>query len=80
MVVPAWVRLPRVDPEDLEQLTLRVVKCDVLEYRCPMCGNRERSDVAGLEPCCTGPGYTDEHPMVPMVLTERERMATVLSF
>lgn len=70
VVVPGWIRLPEVDPEDLEGLTLRVLKENVLTYQCPTCGNQERSDIAGLEPCCTGPTWRDEHPMEVMELTE----------
>ncbi len=67
--VPGWVRLPeRVDPEDLETLTLQPVKKGVLEYECLECGNRARSDIAGLEPCCTGPSWTNDHVMTVMVL------------
>ncbi len=69
VIIPAWVRLPeRVDPQDLETLTLQPVNDGVLTYRCPVCGNRERSDIAGLEPCCTGPSWTDDHPMEVMKL------------
>lgn len=72
------MRLPEnVDPEDLETLTLQPVKRGVLEYECPTCGSRSRQDIAGLEPCCTGPGVRDEHPMEIMVLVDRDRAATV---
>lgn len=82
VVVPSWVRLPDVrDPEDLETLTLQQVKKDVLEYECPVCGNRVRSDIAGLEPCCTGPDpYLDEHPMEPMRLLDPDCAATVVGY
>lgn len=73
------MRLPDVDPNDLEAVTLRVVKKDVLEYECPLCGNRTRSDIAGLEPCCTGPGIRDEHPMEVMRLLSPERTTTVVA-
>ena len=78
--MPSWVRLPPVDSTDLEAITLQVVKEGVLEYQCQVCGNRTRSDIAGLEPCCTGPGYTDEHPMEAMVLVEPDRAGTVVGF
>ena len=78
--MPSWVRLPPVDSTDLEAVTLQVVKEGVLEYQCPACGNRTRSDIAGLEPCCTGPGYTDEHAMEAMVLVEPDRARTIVGF
>lgn len=34
-------------------------------FRCPMCGNTETLDTE-MEPCCTGPSWTDDHPMVVM--------------
>jgi hypothetical protein len=81
VIVPGWVRLPvNVHPEDLETLTLQPVKQNVLEYRCPVCGNRERSDIAGLEPCCTGPGVTDDHPMEVMVLLDPSNAASRVAF
>lgn len=71
VVVPAWVRLPQnIDPEDLETLTLQPVKSGVLEYECPECGNRTRSELAGLEPCCTGPTWRNEHAMAIMRLVD----------
>lgn len=36
-------------------------------YRCPLCGRQESNDQR-LEPMCTGPSWTDEHPMEPMIL------------
>lgn len=79
MIVPGWVRLPQVDPLDLEASTMQVVKDGVLEYVCPTCGNRARTDIAGLEPCCTGPGASDEHPMELMVLVDQERATLVVA-
>jgi hypothetical protein len=65
------VRLQQnIDPADLETLTLQPIKDGVLEYECPMCGNRARSDLAGLEPCCTGPSWTNDHPMEIMLLAQ----------
>jgi hypothetical protein len=65
------VRLQRnIDPDDLETLTLQPIKDGVLEYECPACGNRARSDLAGLEPCCTGPSWTNDHPMEIMLLAQ----------
>lgn len=70
VVVPDWVNLPvEVDPDDLETLMHQPVKKGVLTYRCPVCPNTYRSDVAGLEPCCTGPNLgLDEHVMEIMEL------------
>jgi hypothetical protein len=74
------VKLPEnLDREDLEAVTMQVVKEQVLEYQCPVCPNRIRIDIAGLEPCCTGPGYTDEHAMEIMVLVDPERARTVVA-
>lgn len=81
VVIPGWVQLPAVDPIDLEALTLQVVKKNVLEYECQVCGNRYRTDIAGLEPCCTGTNpQADEHPMEVMTLLEQERAATIIAF
>jgi hypothetical protein len=30
-------------------------------FRCPMCGRQERNDQR-MEPMCTGPSWTDDHP------------------
>jgi hypothetical protein len=73
------VRLPRVAPDDLEALTMQVVKRNVLEYVCDVCGNRYRNDIAGLEPCCTGNDpYQDEHPMEIMRLLDPIQSRTVI--
>ncbi len=72
VIVPGWVRLPAsIDPEDFETLTLQPVQDGVLEYECVVCGNRARSDLAGLEPCCTGPTWRNDHPMEIMRLVNR---------
>lgn len=36
-------------------------------FRCPLCGRQESNDQR-LEPMCTGPSWTDEHPPEPMIL------------
>ncbi len=36
-------------------------------YRCPMCGNQVRNDQR-MEPMCTGPSWTDDHPPEVMIL------------
>jgi hypothetical protein len=38
-------------------------------FVCPVCGKRERNDQR-MEPACTGPGWTDDHELTPMVLKE----------
>jgi hypothetical protein len=35
-------------------------------FRCPLCGRQERNDQR-LEPMCTGPSWTDDHPPEPMI-------------
>ena len=35
-------------------------------FRCPLCGRQERNDQR-MEPMCTGPGWTDEHPPEVMI-------------
>jgi hypothetical protein len=42
-----------------------VIKQDVFLHRCLLCGREERSDDK-YGPACTGPSWTDEHPMEPM--------------
>jgi hypothetical protein len=36
-------------------------------YRCPLCGRQERNDQR-MEPMCTGPSWTDDHPPEIMIL------------
>lgn len=36
-------------------------------FRCPLCGRQERNDQR-MEPMCTGPSWTDDHPPEVMVL------------
>lgn len=58
---------PGVDPDDLETIVMRPEPKGVW-WRCPICGNRFRNDVMGIEPVCTGPNLSlDEHMMEPMV-------------
>lgn len=62
LVIPSGV-----DPDDLETLVMQPVSRGVW-YRCPVCGNRYKTDVTGIEPVCTGPNLSlDEHIMEPMV-------------
>lgn len=39
----------------------------IFVFKCGFCGRIERSDKE-MEPMCTGPGWTDEHPPAVMVL------------
>lgn len=50
-----------------DHLVLNPQKVGVVVFRCPVCGSTARTDGAGLEPVCTGPGWRDEHPHEPMV-------------
>jgi hypothetical protein len=34
-------------------------------FRCPLCGNVIVNDQE-MPPCCTGPSWTDDHPLEPM--------------
>jgi hypothetical protein len=38
-------------------------------FVCPLCGRQETNDQR-MEPACTGPGWTDDHELTPMVLKE----------
>jgi len=60
---------PGVDPDDLDTIVLQPQKNAVINYVCPMCGHRIKSEYAGMvEPCCTGPHPSlDEHEMIPMI-------------
>lgn len=67
------VDLSRVDAED----PIRVVveagtanhKKAVFAFRCEMCGRVERNDQE-MTPACTGPSWTDDHPLEPMTAIE----------
>lgn len=50
-----------------DHLVLGPVKRGVVEFLCPVCKNRVRTDGDGMEPACTGPHPSlDEHPLTPM--------------
>lgn len=49
---------------------LIVTKTEPYVFICGICGRRERADDA-YAPACTGPGWTDEHPMEPMRLISK---------
>jgi hypothetical protein len=38
-------------------------------FVCPVCGRRERNNQE-MSPACTGPSWTDDHPMEPMMRVE----------
>ena len=38
-------------------------------FRCPICGKAEVADQR-MPPACTGPSWTDDHPLEPMELVE----------
>lgn len=38
-------------------------------FRCPLCGRQERNDQR-MEPMCTGPSWTDDHPPEVMILVQ----------
>lgn len=62
----AGLILPR-DTDDLERSVLKPEPKGVW-FICPVCRNRYRTDITGLEPVCTGPSLVrDEHPHTPMV-------------
>lgn len=65
------VDLSRADPEDplrtfVEAGTAEYKKT-VFVFKCEMCGNVVRAD-QDMEPMCTGPSWTDDHPPVVMTL------------
>lgn len=39
----------------------------IYTFRCPLCGRVERNNQA-MSPCCTGPSWTDDHPLEAMDL------------
>ena len=61
----------RSEPEE-QYLALGSVRMGVYEtgnrYRfvCPICGRKETNDQM-MSPACTGPSWTDDHPMEPMI-------------
>ena len=78
--IPTW--LPGVGPAPLipserkayrrDELGRTLVETGLLEtgvgfvFQCPLCGNRVRNDQR-MEPMCTGPSWTDDHPPEVMV-------------
>lgn len=72
------VDLSRLQPEEREPLLAEIhvgtahLKKTVFIYRCPLCGKTERSD-SEMSPACTGPSWTDDHPLEPMVFVRKTR-------
>jgi len=61
---------PGVDPDDLETLLLQP-QAEGVWFACPVCRKRFRTNIVGVEPCCTGPHPSlDEHELTPMVRVE----------
>ena len=66
------VDLSRLDPEEERMLFPEIRtgvaqhKKAVFHFRCPICGRVETND-QDLEPLCTGPSWTDDHPHEPMI-------------
>ena len=71
------VDLSSLENEELDPLlaTIHVgtahLKKAIFVFRCEMCGNTERSDTE-MSPACTGPDWTDAHPMEPMTFVRKE--------
>jgi hypothetical protein len=67
------VPLGRLDPEEKQATESNVIvglqpyKKAVFTFVCPMCGKVVRNDQE-MPPACTGPSWTDDHPLEPMVL------------
>jgi hypothetical protein len=49
------------------EIGLANYKKTVFTYRCEICGRVERLDQE-MSPACTGPSWTEDHPLEPMVL------------
>lgn len=62
-----------------DTIALRPQKSGVPVFRCPVCGNKARSDATGIEPACTGPNpSTDDHPMTVMARVADDYVAPIL--
>lgn len=67
------IELSRLEPEELDPLLALIqvgtahLKKVVFTFRCEMCGSVVRSDNE-MPPACTGPAWTDVHPLEPMEL------------
>ena len=65
------VDLARLDPEERDPLLTLVhvgmahLKKATFSFRCEMCGSVVTTDNE-LSPACTGPSWTNEHPLEPM--------------
>lgn len=61
------VNLARLDPEERDLVVPTIqsgtitLKKAIFWYRCLLCGNKASNDQE-MEPLCTGPNWTDDHP------------------
>jgi hypothetical protein len=66
------VDLSRLYPEERDPLEAHIhvgtanLKKAIFTFRCELCGRVERSDQE-MPPACTGPSWTDDHPLEPMI-------------
>jgi hypothetical protein len=78
--IERFKRLGGVELGGLEPLEKRFLRSEVITglanykktvftYFCPLCGRIERSDQE-MSPACTGPNWTDDHNLEPMILME----------
>lgn len=83
-------RLGGVEIGALEPLEKRFLRSEVITglahykkkiftYFCPLCGRIERLDQE-MEPACTGPGWTDEHALEPMILQHEHDTIAPIAF
>lgn len=69
------VDLSRLEPEERRATESNIIvglqphKKVIFTFVCPICGNVARNDQA-MEPACTGPSWTDDHPLEPMELIQ----------
>lgn len=61
-----------------DEIALRPQAKRIPVFRCPVCGRNERNDATGIEPACTGPSWTDDHPITPMVRVGDEEQRTMI--
>lgn len=61
------VELSRLEPEQKQGLVFAIrggtadYKRAIFRFRCPLCGNTATNN-QDMEPMCTGPSWTDDHP------------------
>jgi hypothetical protein len=67
------VDLSHLDREEQARVRSQVIvgiqpyKRAIFRFRCQFCGRVEENDCE-MPPACTGPSWTDEHPLEPMEL------------